>query len=86
MFLFFSIQQNDLIKQLQDQHFQQYMQQVYQQQLLQQQQQTANNNSVISNTPNGDVASIPALDNKSSPIPEGVIPVPAVFAGDEEGM
>jgi hypothetical protein len=32
------IQQDELIRQLQEQHFQQYMQQVYQQQLLHQQQ------------------------------------------------
>ena len=33
------MQQEDLIKQLQEQHFEQYMNQVYQQQLLHQQQQ-----------------------------------------------
>ncbi len=37
--MFFSFQQDELIRQLQEQHYQQYMQQVYQQQLLCQQQQ-----------------------------------------------
>jgi hypothetical protein len=38
LFVFGYIQQDELIRQLQEQHFQQYMQQVYQQQLLYQQQ------------------------------------------------
>ncbi|XP_074641767.1 Golgi resident protein GCP60-like [Tubulanus polymorphus] len=44
--------QQTLIKQLQEQHFQQYMQQVYQQQLIQQQQQHyLNHNNMASQTP-----------------------------------
>ncbi|XP_055878296.1 Golgi resident protein GCP60-like isoform X2 [Biomphalaria glabrata] len=73
-------QQDDLIKQLQDQHFQQYMQQVYQQQLLQQQQQQN------SSTPNGDSSNSNSTSEHTktaaSPIPDGVTPISP--CGDDE--
>lgn len=76
------MQQDDLIRQLQDQHFQQYMQQVYQQQLLAQQQQASPPTSVA---PNGIKSSSPESgNNNASPIPDGVTPI-APCGDDEEG-
>jgi len=86
--------QEDLIKQLQEQHFQQYMQQVYQQQMLQQQQQQQQQQEEktslptadtpeASTVPNGVVTRVAEPSNNNNPpAPEGV--EPATPAGEEE--
>ncbi|XP_059145919.1 Golgi resident protein GCP60-like isoform X2 [Physella acuta] len=68
--------QDELIIQLQDQHFQQYMQQVYQQQLLQQQTTTANGDITTNTTSTEPV--------KASPIPDGVTPISPCGEDEEE--
>ena len=92
MFMYLSTpaskQQDELIKQLQDQHFQQYMQQVYQQQLLQQQQQQQQQqqegNHTAAPITNGESLQTESVNNNSSSVLDGVTPVPT-GGEDEEG-
>lgn len=59
-------QQQELIAQLQEQHFQQYMQQVYQQQLLHQQQQFMQMQSMTQKIDNDETQSPPNMNNNNN--------------------